>query len=200
MTEAREPDLAEQDQAVRSRADSAQTSRDEALRDQAFAELFRAHYPRVQAYLWRRTLEPELARDLSSEVFRLAWEASLRTAVPTAPWLFVTARNLLANANRAAARSAKLRHLVAGELSRDPNLNTAAVSPAEMTDQQEQVRAALDALPGQQREILMAHYWDGLSGAECAALLGCSTAAVWMRLGRARAAFKDRYATLEDQS
>lgn len=49
---------------------------------------------------------------------------------------------------------------------------------------------ALDRLPSEQRELLMAYYWDELKGADCAALAGCSVGAVWVRLHRARAALR----------
>ena len=35
----------------------------------------------------------------------------------------------------------------------------------------------------------MLTYWDGLPAAEVGRVLGCSTAAVWVRLHRARTAF-----------
>jgi RNA polymerase sigma-70 factor (ECF subfamily) len=158
--------------------------------------LFQAEHPRIQAYLLRRCLDPELARDLAAEVFKLAWERGVEGSLPTPAWLFVTARNLLANAWRSGERARRAQAAVAAELSREP----VAADPMGATDLQVRVRDALASLPAPQSEILMARYWDGLSGAECAALIGCSTAAVWMRLGRARAAFKARYSTLEDQS
>jgi RNA polymerase sigma-70 factor (ECF subfamily) len=164
--------------------------------------LFRGQYPRVQAYLLRRVAEPETARDLSAEVFRLAWERALRGELPGAPWLFVTARNLLANSNRALARWNRAQDALVGELTRDRNQPDAAAAPAigagAAADLEERVEQALAALPQAQRELLAAHYWDGLSGAECAALLGCSIPAVWMRLTRARAAFKAIYLASEE--
>ncbi|MDR1188900.1 MAG: RNA polymerase sigma factor [Bifidobacteriaceae bacterium] len=168
--------------------------------ERAFADLFRTEYPRIVAYLLRRVGEAETARDLAAEVFSLAWERGLEDSLPQAPWLFVTARNLLANHLRASVRVIRLQRVVVNELSRD--LGSSAVNnPQERTtDLQERVYRGLDALSEEQREILIAHYWDGLSGAECGALLGCSVPAVWMRLSRARAAFKTLYLKSEDQS
>ncbi|MDR0626888.1 MAG: RNA polymerase sigma factor [Bifidobacteriaceae bacterium] len=167
--------------------------------DWAFSDLFRAEHPRIQAYLLRRCRDPQTAQDLAAEVFRLAWERGREGPLPNAPWLFVTARNLLANAYRKAERADRLRAAVAGELTRSSTPG-ALSDPFDQSDLQVRVNAALAALPTPQREILMAHYWDGLSGAECAALLDCSPAAVWMRLARARAAFKSHYSTLEAKS
>jgi len=50
--------------------------------------------------------------------------------------------------------------------------------------------AGLDRLTESDRELLMAHYWDELSGAQCAQLVGCSMSAIWVRLHRARRALK----------
>jgi RNA polymerase sigma-70 factor (ECF subfamily) len=169
--------------------------------DLAVAALFRAHYPRVEAYLRRRLTDPESARDLAAEVFRLAWERATTPpgVVPSAPWCFVTARNLLANARRQATRRAGTMAAIVGELSREPVPGATAGPDQQPGDPLGHVAVALSALPERHREILMAHYWDGLTGPECAHLLGCSTPAVWMRLTRARNAFRQLYTTLEVQ-
>ncbi|MDR1294921.1 MAG: sigma-70 family RNA polymerase sigma factor [Bifidobacteriaceae bacterium] len=172
-------------------------------RDAAFAGLFRAQYPRIQAYLHRRTGNPEEARDLAAEVFRLAWERSTgpnppAPIPPTPGWLFVTARNVLANHLRKAATGERLRVAIVGEMARQPLRGAVPGPESPGHDPSDRVLAILATLPEPQAELLMAHYWDALSGAECAALLGCSIPAVWMRLSRARAAFRLAYTTVED--
>jgi RNA polymerase sigma-70 factor (ECF subfamily) len=166
--------------------------------DEVFAEMFKAQYPRIWAYLRRRLTDQELANDITAEVFRLAWEQTQKGGPPDPPWLFVTARNLLSNAYRSEARAAQAGSAMATEMTRDPNRPPQSESQSNADDLQERVREALWALPGGQREILIAHYWDGFSGADCAALLGCSIPAAWMRLTRARAAFKTRFTELKD--
>ncbi|MDR2454804.1 MAG: sigma-70 family RNA polymerase sigma factor [Bifidobacteriaceae bacterium] len=166
-------------------------------RERQFAELFQLHHGRVEGYLLRRVQDRERAQDLAAEVFRVAWTRALEGGVPSPPWLFATARNLLANAWRAEGRAARLEAALATELSRDPN---PAMPPQQLADLREHVYAGLNELPQRQRELLMARYWDGLTGAECAALIGCPPAAVWMRLSRARAAFKAVYTRLEHET
>ncbi len=39
--------------------------------------------------------------------------------------------------------------------------------------------------------MLQLTYWDGLTARESAQFMGCSTAAVWVRLTRARAALRE---------
>jgi RNA polymerase sigma-70 factor (ECF subfamily) len=167
----------------------------------AFAELFTAHYPRIQAYARRRLADPETARDTAAEVFHLAWQRCC-TEAPTDPitpgWLFVTARNLIANHQRRAAENGQLWTAIVGEASRRAGGGAVEGPEAALGGLTGRVGQALDAIAPAQAEILTAHYWDGLSGAECAALFDCSIPAVWMRLNRARAAFRHAYTNQED--
>jgi RNA polymerase sigma-70 factor (ECF subfamily) len=118
--------------------------------------------------------------------------------VPSPPWLFATARNLLANHWRRVATNERLRDVIVGNISRQRWPGGVAGPEGEGDAAADRVALALADLPEQHREILMAHYWDGLVGAEIAALLGCSQPAVWMRLTRARAAFRLAFTTLEE--
>ncbi|MDR1768391.1 MAG: sigma-70 family RNA polymerase sigma factor [Propionibacteriaceae bacterium] len=102
----------------------------------------------------------------------MAWE---QDETPGSAWLFVTARNLLRNHHRANARLAELHNRLRMERAAEPPAANDALLDA------------IETLPDSQRELLLAHYWDGLSGAECAALVGCSPGSVWVALHRARA-------------
>lgn len=53
------------------------------------------------------------------------------------------------------------------------------------TDQAAEVLEALRTLPAQQRIVLVLRYWTGLSEAEIAERLGCSTGTVKSRASRA---------------
>jgi RNA polymerase sigma-70 factor (ECF subfamily) len=143
----------------------------------AFTALFKRHYPRVSAFALRRTGDRAAAEDIAAEVFRIAWE---QTEVVEPAWLFVTARNLLRNHYRAQAR---LGETVQRLRAQRPE----ADEPGGRIDA---LLAALEQLPEDQRELLLAHYWDGLSAAECGTLLGGSPGAIWVRLHRARAALR----------
>ena len=48
------------------------------------------------------------------------------------------------------------------------------------------VRAAMKRLRESDRELLFMTYWEDLSGAEIAEILGIRVTAVWVRLNRAR--------------
>ncbi len=149
--------------------------------EQAFTALFEAQHPRVLAYALRRLGNAADAEDCAAEVFRLGWE---QPEIPSVGWLFVTAKNLVYARRRADLRLVELSRRVATEAAR--------LAPDTPPDQE--ICQALDRLGAAERELLMAFYWDDLSGAECAQLLGCSTAAIWVRLHRARQALKAQLA------
>jgi len=76
-------------------------------------------------------------------------------------------------------------------------LDADAATPSEMLEREEVralVRAGIEALPEQYREVVMLHHIDGLSCEEVARLLGRSRAAVEALLHRARAALRARLA------
>jgi RNA polymerase sigma-70 factor (ECF subfamily) len=156
-----------------------------------FVALYHEQYGRVVAYAKRRLGNTEAAEDCAAEVFRIAWEHADQ-GVPDAGWLFVTARNTILHQQRSNVRTEALRQAAAADHSRRQDLQ------ADEVEQVARVRLALDELPDDQRELLMAHYLDGLSGAECGALLGCSAGAVWVRLHRARSALRHSFEELSD--
>jgi RNA polymerase sigma-70 factor (ECF subfamily) len=143
-----------------------------------FTALFNKHYPRVVAFARRRTGNLSAAEDIAAEVFRITWE---RGELASTGWLFVTARNLLRNHYRAETRLAELHQRLRLER---------GVEPVGSIGESNAVLDAMDQLPTLQRELLLAHYWDQLSGAECAVLLDCSVGSVWVRLHRARTALR----------
>lgn len=163
---------------------------DERVRAQ-FIATYTREQPRLVAYVLRRTGVRQVAEDVTAEVFRIAWER-VAGGAPSTGWLFVTARNLVLAHHRATQRTAVVRQ----RLAEDAAAHVAA-RPTEDTDGR--VLTALDRLSAEQRELLMAHYWDDLSGADCAALVGCSVGAVWVRLHRARAALRAELSKLEGE-
>jgi RNA polymerase sigma-70 factor (ECF subfamily) len=147
----------------------------------------------VLGYLLRRCADLGLAEDCTAETFAIAWQ-NAADGVPHPGWIFVTARNVLANHQRAEVRLTELRNRLGVEASRGPWPGLAP--PVDYDDPTAQrLVEAMELLSSEQCDLLMAHYWDGLSGAECAELFDCSPAAVWVRLHRARRTLADLYLT-----
>ncbi|KUJ37196.1 RNA polymerase subunit sigma-70 [Streptomyces albus subsp. albus] len=151
-------------------------------RAQRFTGLYAREHPRVLAFVYRRVGDRGAAEELSSEAFRIVWEHMVEGGEATPGRLFVTARNLLANHHRAVARVGELHRRITTELDRAP----AGAGESAVLD-------ALERLSAQHRDVLLMTYWDGLSAAEVGEVLGCRTSAVWVRLHRARKAFRDLY-------
>ena len=125
------------------------------------------------AYLRRRP-----AADPRPEVFRIAFEYHRSGRKLTSPWLYTTLRHLVANQYRRARR--ELDYLATLGAGRRDAAGEGATDAALV------VAHALRRLAKDDREILRMAYWEDLSRAEIAAVLGCSAGAVRVRLLRAR--------------
>ena len=145
-------------------------------------ELFGAHSAALRQYAVRR-VSPEVdPDDVVAEVFAVAWRriADVPPGPDARPYLFTIARLAVANAERSARRSRRLT-LRAVELAEPEE----GIGP-DADDPGERVRQAVGQLRTRDREALVLVLWDGLSHAEAAQALGCSTAALTARLARAR--------------
>lgn len=146
--------------------------------EERFEALFRATYPQVLAYGRRRAPTP-VAHDIAAETYAIAWRRrrQLFDSDPALPWLLAIARRVSANHSRSDRRWRRLRQ----RLSAEP---VVPVSPG--TRDMPAVRAALGRLSAADQEILRLAYWDDLTHAEIAAVLGTSANSVGVRLHRAR--------------
>ena len=158
-------------------------------RVEVFRSIFDAHYRAVEMYCRRRASE-SMAGDAISEVFLTAWRRL--DDIPPGPeaklWLFGVARNTLANLHRSEARRNDL-HL---RLINEPTVSGAPLDPSiEVVGTASPVLDALDSLSPDDRDVLTMVTWDGLSHAEVARILGCSTNAVGIRIHRARQRLAD---------
>ncbi|MEO5653293.1 MAG: sigma-70 family RNA polymerase sigma factor [Marmoricola sp.] len=153
-----------------------------------FEELVILHGPRVHAYLARRA--PAAADDLSSEVWLVAYEHRSRYDPElgvVVGWLFGIARNvLLAHYRR--ERGHQHQRLPAWQEEShddwaqvDARLDAAQTAP--------ELRAALQALSADDREVLLLVAWEQLSPSEAARVLDIPAGTARSRLHRARASF-----------
>jgi RNA polymerase sigma-70 factor (ECF subfamily) len=143
-------------------------------RETRLEELFHEHGRAVWAYARRRASASD-ADEVVSETFLVAWRRLDDIPERPRPWLLGVARRCLANVERGAARQSAVQLRLASQ--REP-------SPAESGSGR--VLEALASLTASEREVLTLLAWDELSPAEAAVVLGCSRAAVYLRLHRAR--------------
>ncbi|MBB4664692.1 sigma-70 family RNA polymerase sigma factor [Conexibacter arvalis] len=141
--------------------------------------LYAQHAAAVHAYARRRT-DAAAAEDAVAETFLVAWRRLDRVpAGDPLPWLFATARHVLANQRRGDARRAAL----SARLHAEP----APPRPASgVSEEGARLLHALAALSATDREALLLTAWEGLEPARAAAALGCTRATFNVRLHRAR--------------
>lgn len=144
-----------------------------------FDAMFRAHYDAIFRYVLRR-LGPSATPDVVEETFPVAWRRLDDLTDEPLPWLYRTARNLVANEIRRQQRDQALaRRLAAQPDAVDTDLG-------ELIAERMAVTAALRNLSENDREVLRLVQWEGLSVADAAKVMGCSRSAFKVRLHRAR--------------
>jgi RNA polymerase sigma-70 factor (ECF subfamily) len=159
-------------------------------REDRFNELYSLACSRIIAYAMRRTRSAEDAGDVVAQTFEIAWRKLDEVPSEDAGvlWLYVTARNVLANHGRRLRRHDALTARLAEELWHVPKY-------AESVDDERVVmRSCLDGLDADDREVLLLAGWEGLRANEIAHVLGCSSTAARIRLHRARSRLKDAMA------
>jgi len=151
-------------------------------RELAFIAVHRESYPRVYRFVRRRVESAEVAEELAADVFRVVWQKWDDGPRTDSAWLFTVARNLIGNAYRSRDRLLALQEKL-----------RSAAEPRSGTESEDLVvQDVMAALRENERDILQLAYWDELSMAEIAGVLGCSESAARVRLHRARAAFRKR--------
>ncbi|MEW2270198.1 RNA polymerase sigma factor [Streptomyces griseofuscus] len=157
--------------------------------EQRFTELYHDHHAAVDAYVRRRLDSAHAVDDVVAEVFLTAWRRLKE--VPSGavlPWLYATARRLMANARRADQRRANLVEAAAGHGRHFVD------DPADGVAGNLAVAAAFDALREQDKEVLRLALWEELPARQAAKVLGCTTASFHVRLHRARARLRHQLA------
>jgi len=142
-----------------------------------YRDLFESTYPRLVRTLWFVVHDHELAQEIAQEAFVELYRQWSKVGGYDRPDLWVR-RVALRRAQREAARAVRRlraeRDSVAELAVSDPGLPDPAL------------RAAVLALPPQQRAVVALYYLEDRPMQEVANLLGCSTATGFVHLHRAR--------------
>ena len=147
---------------------------------QAFEELFRRYGGRLTGYFMRVTGNPELSRDMMQQTFMHVHRAraDFQHGRPFRPWFYTIANNVRREHFRRKARKP--------EAAYDPDRHgEPSVSPEVSTATDRVVRRALDQLNASQREVVVLHWYEGLTFREIGEAVGASTSAVKVRAHRA---------------
>ncbi|MEZ5079867.1 MAG: sigma-70 family RNA polymerase sigma factor [Thermoleophilia bacterium] len=138
-----------------------------------FEELWDAQHAAVLAYALRRT-DPDTARDVVAEAFTAAWRRIDDVPEHARLWMLGLARGALSNIRRADRRRAALTEQIATTVARDGSVESLGLADA------------IRDLSDRDAEALLLVAWDGLSHAEAARVVGCTTATFTVRVHRAR--------------
>lgn len=145
----------------------------------AFEVLFRRYADRLLGTFRRSGVGEAVARDMLQTTFLHVHRAraDFRLDGRFRPWLFAIALNV--------RREHFRRLLRKPETSLDPDHHREpAVAPDASTAQDRLVRRALLQLPETQREVILLHWYEGLSFKEIADIVGSTHAAVKVRAHR----------------
>jgi RNA polymerase sigma-70 factor (ECF subfamily) len=163
--------------------------------EQRYRSLFDRHGHEVFAFCRRRT-DAETAADCAAETFLVAWRRldDVPDGDAALGWLYGVARRLLANEFRRSRRSQRL----VGKLRRN---NTEPEPTPEVVvlrrERDQTMLAALARLRPDDQELLRLAWWDGLSHAQLAKMLGCSTQTASQRIHRAARRVAKEYERLD---
>lgn len=148
--------------------------------EQRFEEMYGRCYPAVLSFC-RRRLPADAARDAAADVFLVAWRRFDELLDPPLPWLIATATLTVRSCSRGETRQARLASRIETV---DPPADVS--DHADRVAERHRVAKALGLLAESDRALLLMDAWDDLGTAAMSAVLGCSRAAVRVRLLRAR--------------
>ncbi len=152
-----------------------------------FTAVFDRHYRQIYAYAARR-LGPDLAEDVASETFLIAFDRRHsydRARADVRPWLYGIASNLIARHARAEARRYKALARTAGTQDAGDHADAVA-GRIDATAVRGRLAGALRRLPDPVRAVLLLVAWAGLNQQEAAAALDIPAGTARSRLHRAR--------------
>jgi RNA polymerase sigma factor (sigma-70 family) len=149
-----------------------------------FEALFREHVAAVASYCRWCLRSRGDAEDAVAEVFLVAWRRldDVPTGEASRPWLYATARRVVANEARADARRSKLNEKLNG--------HPVGIEQSEEEPLAGQVHEALAALAPRDRELLFLAACEGLTATEIGRIMHCPAVTVRVRLHRAKRRFR----------
>lgn len=161
----------------------------------AFGPLYDRYVGRIYAFLYRRTGDEALAQDVTAAAFEKALRGLPRfrwRGVSFGAWLYRIARHELAQAFR---RERTTEPLLDWHVLEEP----AAAGRRSPNGREDALHAAFGRLSDADRDLLTLRFFEDLSSAETAEVLGCSVNAVYVRVHRALERLRAELAHVERQ-
>jgi RNA polymerase sigma-70 factor (sigma-E family) len=167
--------------------DTTETSQAEPSRQQEFGQFMTARWPGLVRLAYGLTGDPWLAEDIAQAALASAYASWWRVRRADDPDAYV--RRILINASHRRFRRRRVAEQAHEPqlLANSPLADAAVADPAELIGERSALLAALRELPTRQRAIVLLRYWDDLSDAQVAAVLGCAPGTVRSQASRALA-------------
>ncbi|MFF0157801.1 SigE family RNA polymerase sigma factor [Streptomyces sp. NPDC005263] len=143
----------------------------QAEQEERFQEFVRARWSRLVRTAYLLTGDAHHAEDLTQTALAKVYRSWRRVSRSDNPDAYV--RRVLVNCNSDRFRKRR----VAEALTAAPP-EVAASDAISYADERSALLGALAGLPPQQRAVIVLRYWEDMSGAEVAEVLGCSTGTV----------------------
>ena len=171
----------------------------------AFDDLMRKYYPRILNLAYRLTGNRQLAEDLTQDVFMKVYKSATRYRPQSKfqTWLYTIAKNTCFNElRRKRWQMVSLDEPVdakAGELRKElPDPGADPATEFLQKEKENQVWAAVNDLPENQRMAVILRRYENFSYAEIAATLDVTDKAVKSLLSRAKVNLKNKLAGAVD--
>lgn len=163
----------------------------------AFDRLYELYAERIYRYVWYRVRDPEAAQDLTADVFeKLIQKISTfrisrqDTVAVFSGWLFRIAHNDVYHFHERREREEAV-HVSSAEASEQRTELSGLAKLAEDHERKATLRAAIAQLSTDQQEVLILRFWEQLSHAEVANLMGRSEGATRVLQHRALKALRN---------
>jgi len=146
-----------------------------ALSEEAWAEIYRRHAQQVYAYIHYRLSDQHTSEDLAADVFVRALAGikgySYR-GTPLLAWLYRIAHNVTADYRKAAAKRAQ------HQASEEPEDVEEREDALQAFDDRQDMMRAIRALTEDQQQVVILRFYQGMSNADVAKVMGKPEGAV----------------------
>jgi RNA polymerase sigma factor (sigma-70 family) len=154
----------------------------------AFAQLYRAYFPRLARFLDRMTRNPGLIEEIINDTLLVVWQKAdtFNHSSRLSTWIFAIAYRKALKGIRALDEPV--------EAEEEESMGAAELEPdiaLSMQQLQYNVAQALDALPHVQRTVVNLVYYHGMGYEEIAAIMDCPVNTVKTRMFTARNRLRD---------
>mgnify|MGYP000878044865 CR=1 FL=1 len=139
---------------------------------EAWTEIYQRHFDQVYRFVYFRLRDAEAAEDISSDVFKKAFEHADRLrddGTPIVAWLYRIARNTMFD---------HLRHNVVRQRVEAPGADASAADATDRVAQHIDMAKALALLNSEQQEVIQLRFMHDLSSQDVARVIGKSESAV----------------------